>query len=147
MDPFESLVARFLANNSLFISPQYSLHEEPNWNASIDFLVLDFDGKCVIAVEVSDASGLGSVAAKASNFIKFDYFDKISKQITRQTHGLTEGWAISFLGFVRDEALVEEAWRSYPDRRLFFRPMKDTIEDYWSVRKNGLLPIRPTMVD
>ena len=120
MDVAESLVSRFLANNQHFISPQFNLHEEPNWNADLDFVVLDFQQEEIVAVEVSEDSGLRSVGKKARTFVEDNYFDKLKRQITQQTNGLTAAWSVKFLGFVRDDNLTRKAWKQFRDPRLFF---------------------------
>jgi hypothetical protein len=64
----------------------------------------------------------------------------LKEQIAKTTG--SENWSVVFLGFVKDEALVDVGYRKYNDEHVFFRPMRDTIEDWWNNRANGLRPLR-----
>lgn len=142
MSVAEALVQQFLSHNCTFLVPQYTLGDPERWHADLDFVVLLFDEKAIVAVEVSDAGDLGSVRDKARCFRDDEYFERLKEQVTTQTNGLVEDWSVQFLGFLRDRQQVEKACRLFPDERFHFRPMRDTIEDSWSIRKDGLLPKR-----
>lgn len=95
----------------------------------------------VILIEVSDSGSLGSVATKAAKFEGEHYRSRLANQVAVQTNGLTRQWAVEFLGFVRTEALAQQASRQYSASNMHFRSLEDAFgEQWWDKRAAGLLP-------
>lgn len=145
MDVAEQMVERFITSNGrAFVCSQFDLKSVEVWGAngraSLDFVVLDFEERQVVAVEVCEGGGLGSVETKARSFQSEGYGQMLAAQVSELTNGVTDGWKVSFLGFVSTEELAAKAREKFGNNEMHFRPLSDTMADRWKQREHLLPP-------
>src|SRR6267378_8267528 len=78
---YEAIVGAFLSRNHRFVCPQFSIKADSGgeWR-SLDFVVLDLEGKRVILVEVTVAEDLADFVGKAVE-LHDKGIEKVSKQL------------------------------------------------------------------
>ena len=152
MDISEEIVQNFITANAsagdgvAFLCPQFEINDD-GWKASADFVVLYFRPRgpsMILMVEVSNSGGLGSIATKADNYVRGDYRDRLRKQVTTLTNGLTQDWDVAFLGFVRTEELANTARGKFGSKAqdVHFASIEKAFNNgWWKTRELGLLPI------
>lgn len=141
-DLYEAMVADFLTlNGRAFICPQYYIPHDPErqvGGSSPDFIVLDFDNRDMVIVEVSAASNLNNLFERIKNR-EARWFGPARERLL-QSGAITAEWPTPrFLGFIRRE-LIATAYNEFPEQNVCFFALEEASFSYlyWDMRSRGL---------
>jgi hypothetical protein len=139
-DFWELGVETYLAmDRSLFLNPQYVIGEPGKWEASADFLGLDFRDNRAWMIEVTKAPGKG-LLKKFSDF-KAEYETRIRSQLTEDKvidrEKDASEWRIGLWIFAPEKfrSRLETLATSHEVAEFLFTPLADVIaDDAWDKR-------------
>lgn len=134
-DFWEQAVETFLTiDRGLFVNPQYVIGKPGSWEASADFLALEFPASQAWMVEVTRSPGPG-LKAKVVSFAN-DYEHRIRSQLERHlVKPSAEEWDIGLWLFAPNQAQkTVTSWMKETGKKFRFTALELTTFPDWDSR-------------